>query len=451
MYNGGVHTVIGLLVFASACGQSGAGDGGPTSSVEDSGGAELDREGAGDGDPGTTTNPGDGDSDPSDGGPGDGDGYPGTKFDLSALPDANTNCQQGADTQAFGYIWVANSSQGTISKINTATLVEEGRYRVRPDSAGSPSRTSVNLSGDVAVANRYGGITKIHARVEDCQEQNGQNGIQTSSGSNDILAWGTEECIAWHTPMNVTSQRPVAWDQGDFDEGSCQSSNAKVWTATAVGGVITVSKLNGDDGTIEESTQIIGTAAAGYGPYGGAVDGNKDFWFTHRDGLAPYPLVRVTADTLEYTIWPVPAPVKPYGFTIDPEGRPWIAGYLGGIARFDPSDETWQVNSEVTGVGMMGDGLGVMWIAHYPWSMEGVSALDTETMELLDFIAVPASLGKGVSIDFDGYVWLVDMTNSAFRIDPETHDYELYNGLTGPYTYSDMTGFGLASVTNPQG
>ena len=56
-----------------------------------------------------------------------------------------------------------------------------------------------------------------------------------------------------------------------------------------------------------------------------------------------------------------------------------------------------------------------------------------------------------LSIDFEGYVWLVDMGHSAFRIDPETHDYEVYGDLVGPYTYSDMTGFGLASVTNPQG
>ena len=29
--------------------------------------------------------------------------------------------------------------------------------------------------------------------------------------------------------------------------------------------------------------------------------------------------------------------------------------------------------------------------------------------------------------------------------------FDAYQGLTGPYTYSDMTGWGLSSVTNPQG
>jgi streptogramin lyase len=435
--------MMGLVL---ACGDISVDDG-FMSVGQTTGDTESDGQGStGDGSAATSGDP-DGGS-----GTGDPDPEPATKFDLNALPDSGEGCHLGASAGNFGYIWVANSSEGTISKIDTTTLVEAGRYRVRPDSAGSPSRTSVNLSGDVAVANRLGGVTKIYADPEDCQEHNGQPGIQTSSDADDILPWGTEECVAWYTPMQVSSQRPVAWDQGDYDESTCTSVNAKVWTATTIGSVITVSRLDGDNGTIEDATPIIGTTAAVYGPYGGAVDGNGDFWFMHRDG-PPHPLVRVDADTLMYTIWPIPAPVNPYGFAIDPDGRPWIAGYQGGIARFDPTDETWQINTDVTGVGMMGDGLGVMWIAHFPWGgMEGVSALDTETMQLLDFINVPAaSLGKGVSIDFNGYIWLVDMSHSAFRIDPDTHEYVAYDGLTGPYTYSDMTGFGLASVSRPAG
>ena len=33
--------------------------------------------------------------------------------------------------------------------------------------------------------------------------------------------------------------------------------------------------------------------------------------------------------------------------------------------------------------------------------------------------------------------------------DAETLDFEVYSGLTGPYTYSDMTGWGLSNVTFP--
>jgi streptogramin lyase len=83
----------------------------------------------------------------------------------------------------------------------------------------------------------------------------------------------------------------------------------------------------------------------------------------------------------------------------------------------------------------------------------GIQAIDVETMALGPNIALPEASGqtKGVSIDFFGYVWLVDMGQSAFRIDPDTLQYDIYNQLTQPYTYSDMTGWGLSNVSNPQG
>ncbi|HVH98128.1 MAG TPA: hypothetical protein VM869_05450, partial [Enhygromyxa sp.] len=74
---------------------------------------------------------GDGDGDPSTG-DGDGDGI---KFDMAMLPDSGGgSCQgMGGDDVEFSYIWVANSAEGTLSKINTQTLEEEGRYITRPD------------------------------------------------------------------------------------------------------------------------------------------------------------------------------------------------------------------------------------------------------------------------------------------------------------------------------
>ena len=54
----------------------------------------------------------------------------------------------------------------------------------------------------------------------------------------------------------------------------------------------------------------------------------------------------------------------------------------------------------------------------------------------------------GVSIDVEGYVWVVDQgANAAFKVDPETYQVLLtVGGLVAPYTYSDMTGQGLQLV-----
>jgi streptogramin lyase len=72
-------------------------------------------------------------------------------------------------------------------------------------------------------------------------------------------------------------------------------------------------------------------------------------------------------------------------------------------------------------------------------------------MAVLEQVPLPSNLAKGVSIDFDGNVWIVDQGTSAFRYDPAAGTFDTFTGLTGPYTYSDMTGWGLSSVSNPEG
>ena len=181
----------------------------------------------------------------------------GPKFDVGVQPDVSGGTCGGGmgGMPEFSYIWVANSGQGTISKIDTQTLQEQGRYIVRPDSAGSPSRTSVNLSGDVAVANRMGGVTKVYADVADCGDTNGMPGLQTSNSAT-ALPWGTEECVAWYTPFNFTTQRPVAWAPGTLNPVTCEYEDQKLWTAggqNSVADSLIIHRLNGETNIVEDT------------------------------------------------------------------------------------------------------------------------------------------------------------------------------------------------------
>jgi streptogramin lyase len=137
--------------------------------------------------------------------------------------------------------------------------------------------------------------------------------------------------------------------------------------------------------------------------------------------------------------------------TFDTKGHAWVAGYAGGVARFTPDDESWDVVGSVTGLGMQADGEGRVWVGSYGGMGTGVVAIDVDTLEVLDFIPIQASVTKGVSIDFFGYVWVVDQSNYAFKVDPDALTYEFYDGLNSAYTYSDMTGWGLANVADPEG
>ena len=178
----------------------------------------------------------------------------------------DTDCG-GGDVE-FSFIWIANSPEGTVSKVDTETLIEVGRYRTGP-ALSDPSRTSVNLKGDVAIVNRDGSITKIGAIDEQCKEKNGQPGIQTSKGPNDVLAYGQDECVLWNTPL-MPASRPAAWTSGEKidPQNPCSASvGEKVWASAPQGGDAWVYLLDGEIGAIIDQVLIPG-ANGGLGIYG---------------------------------------------------------------------------------------------------------------------------------------------------------------------------------------
>jgi hypothetical protein len=392
---------------------------------------------------GDTTAEGDGDGDGDDEldttGDGDGDG------------DTGDPCQGGIG-DVEGFIWIANSGEGTVSKIDTVTGVELGRYIVRPDSAGSPSRTSVNNRGDVAVANRNGGVTMVRANMEDCVDVNGTPGIQTSSGAADILPWGQDDCVGWYTELLHGDNRPVAWTAGYTDPDTCQYFDRDVWTAwsDAALGTAVVALLDGNTGAIIQQIPIpeLPEAWPGwFGFYGGAVDKDDNFWTAQLQGGL---LIKVNRS--DFTVQTYPVPVEGgYGMTVTPEGYVWLCGRY--THRLDPNLGTWMsVNHFVdpdsihTG-GCMGDGEGLLWRGAYGQIM----AVDTETLAVVKQIPVTQPDDDfiwGVAIDFDGFVWAVPRNGSrAYKVSPETDSVVLtVQGLVSAYTYSDMTGFALSGV-----
>jgi hypothetical protein len=357
------------------------------------------------------------------------------KFDLGVQPDANIGCGGGGGgggAPDFSYIWISNSNEGTISKINTQTLVEEGRYRVRPDSAGNPSRTSVNLNGDVVVANRSGGVTMIYATPDRCPDPG-----NTSTGPGDVKPW-PDGCVAWYTPFNYASQRPVAWTQGTFNTNTCRYEDTKVWTSAANAN-IDVMLLDGETGVVEQTVAIPGVSSGYYGIYGGAVDASGNFWGSQ---LGQGYLVNVRLGDFAVSTWPMAT--SGYGMTVDSQGNVWTCS--SNVGRFSPATQTWQTAYAGGGGGCMEDGNGTLWLANDP-----MVGLDINTMSVVQTIDLPSYV-HGISIDWQGYVWGPAIyNNEAYRVDPTTGTIDTVTGLNFPYTYSDMTGFALSNAGGPIG
>jgi hypothetical protein len=324
----------------------------------------------------------------------------------------------------------------------------------------------VSLGGrSVAVANRYGGVIKVWAREQFCEDLDNNGQIDTSTGAADIRAWGTDECVAWFTDFpTYTTQRPVAWG-GVIDPVTCDDKI--LWTAGCGGGFtegfggagsVFAHRLDGATGAILDTVPVDGFNCSGFGAYGGAVDGEGNFWIGHNGSGGK--LARIAGDSLAVTVYPYPGNnFAGYGITVDTKGRPWVSSYGGnlGAARFDPDTETWttvagfasqggiqQAEDKriwVTTVSGFGGGLdqnGLVWI-------------DPESATVGDSVAVAGGTVKGLSHDIDGFVWAV--TGTAYKIDSTSLQVvDSYAGLSGPYTYSDMTGWGLQNnICNPEG
>lgn len=390
--------------------------------------------------------------------PGESGNADGPIFDVGTIPDGgNQGCGGGiCGDSEWSYIWIANSSEATISKIDTRTLVEEGRYYTRPDHQGNPSRTSVSVDGRaVAVANRAGGVTKVWALQSDCVDANGNGLIETSTGgAGSMLDFDNEECIAWHTPFpGATTQRPVAWTTGEYNAASCQYDNQEVWSSAAFGmpggtwpctgaDGIYVYRLDGETGVINEEVHMPDvTCGTTLGPYGGAVDFNNDLWmYIWSAGT----VVHVEYDTLNYET----IPGGSYGITVDTNGRVWV----DSGRRYDPLTGVWddKIGSlpGSGGSGVAQDQMGRIWTA----TTNGVGWIDMETMMVGDTVVLPeGGLYRGVGVDFDGYIWAVLLGGTtAHKIDPDTYAVETFTGLNSPYTYSDMAGGQLTNVNcNP--
>jgi streptogramin lyase len=371
----------------------------------------------------------------------------------------------------FSYLWVANTDQGSISKVDTMTLIEEARYYADPTQSGSAStsRTSVNIDGHfVVVSNRgTGWVTKVAASEDDCVDLNGNGMIDTSPNKDTLLPWGTDECVLWSTQVtnNVFSggagPRATAWAPGDFNTETCKYDNQKVWIGWLTGpGQAVMGRLDGATGVVEATVPLPGwpltaDAANGYAPYGAAADAQGYIWTTPVfSGLA----YRIDPVTLEVKVWQSPNPDNHYGMTVDGKGRVWFANYGGGhgqISMFDPSTETWNLipnsgNNLYRGIAV--DGNDQVWIANNGGTNPcGMMQIDGSSLSVVLFHTFPqCGTPVGMSIDVDGDVWLVDYNGWAYEIDPGTYEKTLIPIANVHYTYSDMTGGGLANAVIPK-
>jgi hypothetical protein len=361
------------------------------------------------------------------------------------------------------FLWVANTDQGSISKVDTQGVVELARYRSGPNGGGeSPSRTAVSVDGRFVVVNNRstGRATMIAADPADCVDSNANGMIDTSQNPVDLRAWGSDECVVWSTMLpflggESAGPRAVTWTPGTWDKNLCAFVDPKVWIGylPAQAATAHMARLDGATGKIEETVTIpnwfVGDTS--WGPYGAALDKNLDVWFTGLRGE----LFRLNTamDPVTVDRWTPGFDLQFYGMTVDPDGDPWFAGNCGPVSTFDPVKQQFIAvpgteNGCYRGIGADKDG--------HVWAADngicGVMQIDHVTNTMVKFHALqPCTTPVGVSVDEEGFVWIVDEWEGAWKIDPMNPDAKQFLPISSQhYTYSDMTGGQLKSVVLPQ-
>jgi len=208
-------------------------------------------------------------------------------------------------------------------------------------------------------------------------------------------------------------------------------------------------RLDGPTGAVEQDLLVPGWQGSGFAPYGGALDPLQRPWFTGLRGELAR--VEVAANPITVTRFPQPNEIQSYGMTVDPDGNPWMGGCSGPISTYDVNSGQWIT---IPGTSACHRGMAIdhdfhVWVASN--GPCGLVEVDGKTRTLIaQHQFAQCSTPIGVSVDVDGYVWLVDQEGWAWKIDTKNVPAMQMMQVPGShYVYSDMTGGQLKSVSPP--
>ena len=219
----------------------------------------------------------------------------GTMVGVKAVDD---QIELAEEITTLPFIWVPNNS-GAISKVDTETGDELGRYQVVPPELdeefwyGSPSRTTVDLQGNVWVGNRRAGTVVKVGLLEAGQylDRNNDGEIQTSRDlDNDgdiigaeILPWGEDECVLFEVvlvPGHEGTYAPGEYE-GPYDTNNWGTSprslavdaSNNLWVGTG-----SPQKFYYIDGETGDILDVIDVSFWRHEAYGATIDKNGVIW-----------------------------------------------------------------------------------------------------------------------------------------------------------------------------
>lgn len=408
------------------------------------------------------------------------------------------------DSSSIPYLWPANHDNHSVTKFNTETLKEEGRYYA----GQNPSRTAVDLDGNCWVGGRNDGrVTKIIWDKTKCIDRNGNGTIETSSGApiNSAADPYADECVAYSEVLNP-SRASV--------RGVAVAPDGKIWIGYSQGGIQSIDPVTFQPGNFYDGTNVslwqanpttgvlenTGQTANAGGVYGMIIDSAGRLYTSSytRNYLPCFDTVREQWIGIYQR-----AGACSYGITVDGKDRIWTGSWpdCSGVGMFDPETKKFysfalpgtasftnlktspvQIvanngpgghgSSKTTGV-TVEPKTGDVWTSFYEQGYTGRLQVDESnfagskwiligTLHKADNTGRLDGIGsndlRGVGFDIEGYAWTLGLNSDRlFKIDPKTNQRHtdtavgIPAGVGSHYTYSDFTGSAAFNFTAPQG
>jgi Putative metal-binding motif len=408
------------------------------------------------------------------------------------------------------YLWAANQTNFSLTKFNTDTHTQEGIYWV----ANNPSRSAVDLDGNVWVAGRDDGrVTKILWDSSSCPDTNGVPGIQTSTGTNQVNSAADplyDDCVVYSAVPEPS--RPSV-------RGLAAGPNGKIWIGYTNGGLQSIDTTTFALSPFYQGIGQVPTYqpdANGVQQLTGGMENPNNVYGLVVDSQG-FLYIAAVADRTSFTVFDTVTETwvgrfhglcGSYGIALDGEGRIWFGSYTGcsGVGMYDPSSRiiyAFTIPTTVNPALMMpGDTSGVtllsgdckaqqigssilqvtglstepktgnIWASH--WQTGYTMRLEVDNLNLansqITFIGtlrkstgalldeVSSTDLRGVGFDQHGFAWTLGLNSDrVFKLDPATNAREATLplgkaiGIGSHYTYSDFTGSTALSFTAPRG
>lgn len=402
-------------------------------------------------------------------------------FDLGVLSGVNHNAPNNNQLQlnavgtTFPVLWVANAGEDTLSKIDTNTGRELGRYRTffgagafgnHGAFAGpAPSRTAVDIDGNAYVANRHFDNRRPMVMKVLADSFIDRNGNATANTSTDADNSGTisatetlsvadgnvnslfdcsagaceslDERVAWTSPL------PVG-ETGQLGRALCIGTDGNLWVGVFNTG--RYYKMQASDGAI-----LSGPHTVNWNPYGCLVDSAGILWSASLSGTLGRLDTNNPASTATFADGS-----QNYGIALG-NGKVYVASLSGlGYREFTPGPNTFTTPGGSKGYSSTGisvDGSGNVWTG--PFTSGGVRKYSPAGAELCSganqFIGSIET--RGVIVDADNNIWQINRFTNSIAKYRGTDCAPLGTFPVGfdPYTYSDATGFAARNITTPTG